>query len=56
MFREWMSTDPELRAGDSEKITHDFLAIYEKYKNSGERLFTNFLQAAGLIGQPEAPV
>ncbi len=56
MFREWMSTDPELIAGDSEKIARDFLSIYEEYSSSGERLFTNFLQAAGLIGQPEAPV
>lgn len=56
MFMEWISKDPELRAGDGEKITRDFLAIYEEYRSSGERLFTGFLRAAGLIGQPEALV
>jgi GMP synthase-like glutamine amidotransferase len=50
MFGEWISKDPELRAGNSEEITRDFLALYKEYGSNGERLFTNFLQAAGLIG------
>lgn len=49
MFREWMSIDAELRSGDTERITLDFLASYEEYMSNGEKLFTNFLQLAGLI-------
>jgi GMP synthase-like glutamine amidotransferase len=48
MLSEWMSIDPELKCGDSERITRDFLSIYEEYRSDGERLFTNFLLAAGL--------
>nr|WP_256623325.1 type 1 glutamine amidotransferase [Methanolobus chelungpuianus] len=50
MFNEWMSVDAELRSGDTERIAPDFLANYDEYRNNGERLFTNFLQLAGLIG------
>lgn len=49
MFGEWMSIDAELRSGDTERITLDFLASYEEYRSNGEKLFTNFLQLAGLI-------
>jgi len=50
MFREWLSVDAELRSWDTERITLDFLASYDEYRNNGERLFTNFLQLAGMIG------
>lgn len=49
MFSEWMSRDIELRSGDSDGIARDFFDLYEEYRSNGERLFANFLQAAGMI-------
>ena len=49
MFRVWLDSDPELMEMDREMLTRDFDLLADEYRNTGRKLFGNFLKIAGII-------
>jgi GMP synthase (glutamine-hydrolysing) len=49
MFEIWINEDPDLQALDIEQLRSDFVAIKDKYSQTGRQLFKNYLRLAGYL-------
>lgn len=49
MFEQWLNEDPDLIKLNKEQLRKDYNEIKSEYTKTGRRLFTNFLNIAGLI-------
>ncbi len=49
LLESWITEDADLQKLDADKLRSDFNLLYSDYNETGRKLFTNFLNIAGLL-------